>query len=153
MTALEIRELPYVSEGLENRIREAAENTISFEGLMDYIGTRRYPDTRIRRTLFSLLTGMKNSEFEQFNANGGPQYIRILGFNKKGRQLLSNARKKARLPIITKSADYKGSCNPLLTRMLDIEAASTDQYVLAFKNPEYGRSGLEFTGNIIRHNI
>lgn len=150
MTVDEIRDLPYVSEGLENRIKEAAENTLSLEGLTDAIGTRRYTDTRIRRVLFSLLTGMKGWEFDRFNEAGGPQYIRILGFSEKGRKLLSAARKKALLPIITKAADYKDSGDPLLARMLEIEAAATDQYVLAFKSPLYGRAGLEFTGNVIR---
>ena len=151
MTNAEIKALPYVSEGLENRIKEAAENSLSLEGLLDGIGTRRYTDTRIQRSLFSLLTGMTGSEFDRFNEFGGPQYIRILGFNDQGRQLLSKAGKKALLPIITKAADYKSSCNPLLSRMLEIEAASTDQYVLAFKSTAHGKSGLEFTGNIIRH--
>jgi predicted nucleotidyltransferase len=151
MTAAEIRDLPYVSEGLENRIKEAAQNCLSLEGLLDGIGTRRYTDTRIRRALFSILTGMRGGEFDRFNESGGPQYIRILGFDSKGRQLLSEAGGKASLPILTKAADYKNSCNPLLARMLEIEAASTDQYVLAFRSAEYGKSGLEFTGNVIRH--
>lgn len=151
MTAAEIKDLPYVSEGLENRIKEAAENSLSLEDLLDAVGTRRYTDTRIRRALFSLLTGMTGSEFDSFNEAGGPQYIRILGFDDKGRQLLSKARKRAILPVITKAADYKNSSNPLLSRMLEIEAASTDQYVLAFKSAEHGKSGLEFTGNVIRH--
>lgn len=150
MTAAEISDLPYVSEGLENRIKEAAEKNISLEGLLDGIGTRRYTGTRIQRALFSLLTGMTGNELDRFNEFGGPQYIRILGFNDKGRQLLSKSRKKSILPIMTKPADYKKSCNPLLSRMLEIEAASTDQYVLAFKSNEYGKSGLEYTGNIIR---
>lgn len=153
MTVGEIRDLPHVSEGLENRIKAAAENHLSLEGLMDGIGTRRYTDTRVRRVLFNLLTGMKGDEFDRFNAGGGPQYIRILGFSEKGRKLLSLARRKALLPIIAKAADHKASAGPLAARMLEIEAAATDQYVLAFKSSEHGRAGLEFTGNVIRYRM
>lgn len=151
MTAEEIRGLPYVSEGLENRIKAAAENSLSLEELLEYTGTRRYAGTRIRRALFSLLTGMTGGEFSRFNESGGPQYIRVLGFNDRGRLLLSEMRGRALLPVITKAADFKSSCSPLLSRMLEIEAASTDQYVLAFKSSEYGKAGLEFTANVIRH--
>jgi predicted nucleotidyltransferase len=150
MTLNELRELPYITEGLENRIKAVADNSGTLSELVEGISTRRYTRTRIQRCIFSSLTGLKNSEFENFNIYGGPQYIRILGFNNKGRQLISKINKTASLPVIVKTADFKNSCNPLLTRMLELEAAATDQYVLAFKNPVLRKSGREFTSNIVR---
>ena len=152
MTVHEVRGLPYVTEGLENRIKAVADNSGSLDELVEGISTRRYTRTRIQRCIFSSLTGLKESEFENFNNYGGPQYIRILGFNKKGRQLISRINKSATLPVIVKTADFKNSCNPLLSRMLEMEAAATDQYVLALKNPNFRKSGHEFTSNIVRVN-
>lgn len=140
-----IAALPYVSEGLENRIKSAAESSGTLDELLDGINTRRYTNTRIQRCLFSILTGLTNEEFLEFNNNGGPQYIRVLGFNDKGRGLLSRINKTAGLPVIVKTADFKSSGNRLLSRMLETEAASTDQYVLSFRNPQYRKSGGEFT--------
>lgn len=149
MSIEEISRLPYIAEGLENRIRSAADNCGSLDMLIESISTKRYTKTRIQRCLFNILTGLKNEEFTKFNQFGGPQYIRILGFNSKGRRLLAEINRQASLPVIVKTADFKNSCNPLLKRMLEIEAASTDQYVLAFSSMENKKSGQEFTRNII----
>ncbi|MCX7923390.1 MAG: nucleotidyltransferase [Clostridia bacterium] len=150
ITTEQIKVLPYVSEGLENRIKHAAAGTGSLSELLERIVTKRYTRTRIQRTLFSTLTGLTTPEFETFNKYGGPQYIRILGFNKNGRKLLSHINKNATLPVIVKTADFKTSCNPLLKRMLEIEAISTDLYVLGYQNSHFKKAGQEFTQNIIR---
>ena len=141
---------PYVTEGLENRIKVAADTSGNLKELIDNISTKRYTTTRIQRILFNILTGITREEFDTFNKFGGPQYIRVLGFNKKGRQLLSLINKTAILPVIVKTADFKTSCNPLFRRMLEIEDLSTNMYVLGYKSSEYKRCGQEFTQNIIR---
>jgi predicted nucleotidyltransferase len=107
-----IADAPYVGEGLENRLKRAANDSGSLDELIEKACTRRYTRTRIQRILFSILIGLSADDFRQFNSYGGPQYIRVLGFNKKGRDLLSAAKAKATLPIIVKTADYKKTCNP-----------------------------------------
>ncbi len=148
MSPRQMREFPDVSEGLEYRIKSAGENTGSIEELIDSICTKRYAQTRIQRILFSMLTGLTKAETELFMQYGGPQYARILGFNNTGRRLLSMMKKKSSLPVIVKTADFKNSCNKLLARMLEIEAFSTDMYVLGYKNPAFRKAGQEFTQNI-----
>ncbi len=145
----ELKNIQDVSEGLEYRIKNAAENSGCFDDLLANICTKRYPKTRIQRTLISLLVGMKRFDIEQFMESGGPQYARILGFNKTGRELLSAMKKKSTIPVITKTSDYKSSSDILISRMLDIEAQATDTYVLAYKNPAFRKAGQEFTQNII----
>jgi len=140
-----LKSLPYVSEGIENRIKVAAENSGTLEELISNIVTKRYTKTRIQRILFSLATGMSSSEFDSFNKHGGPQYIRVLGFSKKGQDMLSKTKKATTIPIIMKTADFKRSCNPLLRRMLEIEAHATDIYVLGYDNPKFKKAGQEFT--------
>lgn len=149
MTVDDIRALPYMEEGLENRIRMSAAKAGSYQELLDLICTKRYTNTRIQRILFSLLTGLKADMFSTFNSMGGPAYIRILGFSPTGRKLLSSMKKKASLPIITKTADYKNSDLPNISAMLDLEAQSTDQYVLGCRNPHMRKAGGEFVRNIV----
>ncbi len=148
----QIGELPYVTEGLENRIKKASEGDGGIEGLIDRIQTRRYTRTRIQRILLHLLTGLTAKEFDEFNRNGGPQYARVLGFNGKGRELLRDLKQKSKIPIILKPADYQNSCNPMIRRMIQIEALSTDMYVLGYENRKHNVSGQEFTNNIVRIN-
>lgn len=144
-TVEEIRNLPYVAEGLENRIKRTSLKTTSINEFIDQVVTKRYTKTRIQRILFSMLSGLSSNELETFNEYGGPQYIRVLGFNKKGRDVLSKIKNTTKLPVITKPANYVRSCNPLLRKMLEYDSLSTDLYVLAYNNPRHMKAGVEFT--------
>jgi len=150
MKVEEIASLPYVIEGLENRIKAVSDQAGTLDELVAGISTKRYPRTRIQRILFSIITGLTAEELNDFNSNGGPQYIRVLGFNKRGRELLAQIKKNATLPIIVKTADWKNSDNSLLRRMLEIESSATDIYVLGYSNPEFRKAGQEFTQNLVR---
>lgn len=139
--------------GLENRFKQAADSSGSYDELLDAVCTRRYTSTRIQRILFSALAGLTNRLFETFNSNGGPSYIRVLGLNNTGRQLLSTIRDSSALPVITKAADFKNSDIPCVASMLQLEATASDQYVLAFRTADLRKSGSEFTRNVIYNNI
>ncbi|MCX7747241.1 MAG: nucleotidyltransferase [Clostridia bacterium] len=149
MSKEQIRELPYVSEGLENRIKSAVESSGSYEELVEQISTKRYPRTRVQRTVFNILTGITLRKLNTFLAYGGPQYLRVLGFNPRGMKLLSQIKKTAVLPVMVKPSDYKNSCNPLLKEMFEMEVQATDVYVLGYSNPAFKKSGQEFTENIV----
>ena len=84
-----------------------------------------------------------------FNRHNGPQYARVLGFNNKGKQLLSLIKQRSLIPLVMKTADFIKSCNPLLKSMLELEALSTDIYVLGYKNTSFRKAGQEFTQNVI----
>lgn len=149
MPADELKNLPYMEAGLENRIRLAAEKSGTYDELVGSITTRRYTITRVQRILFSLLIGLDSRKFESFNSLGGPAYIRILGFNGTGRKLLSSIRGRTKLPLITKTADFKSSDIPGVSAMLELESNATDLYVMGFENPYFRASGSEFTRNVI----
>lgn len=138
-----------ISEGLEYRIKKAADLSVNFDSLLSNICTKRYTQTRIQRILFSMLAGVTKHDMDLFMQYGGPQYARILGFNKTGRELLSKMKRNSTLPIITKPIDFKKDCNKLLTRMLEIEAQATDLYVLGYKNPVFRKAGQEYTQNVV----
>ena len=55
------------------------------------------------------------------------EYIRVLGFNEKGREILRSVKKSAALPIITKPASAK-KLNEKGRRIFDLEARATDIY-------------------------
>jgi predicted nucleotidyltransferase len=149
MQPRQIKDYPYVSEGLENRIKASAESSGTYDDLVEGICTKRYTRTRIQRILMSILTGMTSGQADMFNRYDGPQYARVLGFNKKGKQLLSLIKQKSVIPLVMKTADFVKSCNPLLKSMLELEAMSTDIYVLGYKNPAYKKAGQEFTQNVV----
>ncbi|TYQ12933.1 UNVERIFIED_CONTAM: putative nucleotidyltransferase [Acetivibrio alkalicellulosi] len=150
ITPQQIKDIAHVKEGLENRIKNAAAKSGTYNELLQNICTKRYTVTRIQRILMNILVGITSNDLNMFNIYNGPQYARILGFNQRGKYLLSLAKKNTSIPLILKTSDFISSCNPLLKRMLELECISTDMYVLGYKNPNYKKSGQEFTQNIIK---
>ena len=97
MTSEQIANLPDVSEGLENRILRAAKEAKSLDELCSILKTKRYTLSRIRRILmYALLSFSKQNDIENV------PYIRVLGHNQKGLEIIS--RKTAQIPVITSLA-------------------------------------------------
>ena len=123
-----------VSEGLENRIISAAQNFSSIREIAENIKTKRYTMSRINRILLSALLGLDKNLCTK-----PPEYIRILGMNKLGRQILSLAKKRASLPIITKTAKFD-----LTNDMLKKDILATDIAALCADNPKMRISNKDF---------
>lgn len=108
LAAAEIAAIYGVGEGMEYKLKEAASQpscASSYSALIQALATRRYPATRIQRTLMHLLLGSTKDKIAEMTAIG-PLYIRVLAFDDMGRQLLKDIRQKTRLPIITKVTEY-----------------------------------------------
>lgn len=123
MTPEEIRSLPDVSEGLENRIRAAALCN-SYAVLVNSIKTKRYTAARIRRILLYALLGLTKADQTQT-----PSYIRVLGFNERGQEILRLARRRAALPIYTRHADFK-KLSPQAQSVFNFNARCDNLYPL-----------------------
>ncbi|WP_462363251.1 tRNA(Met) cytidine acetate ligase [Pyramidobacter porci] len=106
-TSAELARYAEVSEGVENRFLDQFPRCESFEELAERVATRRYPRTRVRRQLMSLLLNVSEADNQLFQRHG-PAYIRPLAMNDRGRELLRLMRKKSSLPVITKPAGLHG---------------------------------------------
>ncbi len=91
-----------VGEGIENRIKEAAMRATSVDELCDMVKTKRYPMSKIKRIVYSSLLGITKEV-----AQKKPDYIRVLGMNDTGKEILKEIKNKSDLNIITKASDYK----------------------------------------------
>ncbi len=136
-----IKNAPDVSEGLENRIASCVKQSMSVEDLYGRIKTKRYTYSRIRRIIMSLFLGVKASDFTP-----DPPYIRVLGFNDKGQEILKSAKKTSTLPIIMKSSQIK-SLDDYAQKIFALECSSTDIYTLAMPTPL--PCGMEMTENVV----
>lgn len=123
-TQQELSKINEVSEGLENRIIEAINHERSFDGVCNFIKSKRYTMSKIRRILLSIVLGLDKELSKK-----PPQYIRVLGMNKKGMDILSEIKKKSSLPIITKVADFK-----IKSEAFEKDILSTDIFYLSQKN-------------------
>lgn len=83
-----------ISEGLQNRIL-ANRDASSFAELISKVKCKRYPETRIRRALYSILLNLQKSD-------DNPTYTRVLAHNDNGRKILRKMKNTSRIPIFSK---------------------------------------------------
>nr|WP_246427523.1 nucleotidyltransferase [Paenibacillus phyllosphaerae] len=121
--AAELALLHEITEGLEHRIKHALPKLteLRFDVLLESLKTKRYTRTKLQRALLSALLGHQKQAFTRERLQNGVQYIRVLGFNDKGRKLLGRMRKEAKLPVLLSAAD---ASEPYPYLALDVQATS-----------------------------
>ena len=147
MTVKEIEDLPDVTEGLEHSIKNAVSMSNDINHILDVIKSKRYTQTRLQRILIYALLGItKKDVIASRKVN---PYIRVLGFNEKGRDLISRINKQnPKATVITSVKKFKTSNNSkVYSRMLDIDIFSTDVYTIACKSNPI--ANLDYTNNMV----
>ncbi len=125
MSVEEIAALPDISEGIENKIKKAVAVSNNFDELLLNVKSKRYTMSRIRRIICCALNDI-TADISAIS----PPYIRILGFNKRGTELLSKMKNTASLPISTSLASLEKideNCHIIA----QTEARCTDNFFLA----------------------
>jgi len=95
-----IRRFYGFTEGLDLRFSKSAMVSRTLDELLLKVKSKRFTYTRLQRLLLYFLFEIQRpaiKESERF----GPQYLRVLGFDKKGRGILADMRERALLPIIS----------------------------------------------------
>lgn len=121
-------QLPDVSEGLENRIVSALKSAQDLEQLYSLIKSKRYTHARIRRIIMCAYLSIT----AQLQSSPVP-YIRILGANQKGREILSVAGKTATLPILGTMAAING-LTETAQEIFQTECRASDLYGMMTKS-------------------
>lgn len=120
----QLSHLPDCSEGIENRLYQAIRQSISLEEIWEKTKSKRYSLARIRRLCMNAFLGVEDGLHQQM-----PPYIRVLGFNQNGREILAAMRKQAKLPVSGSLADLS-STSELAAEFARMEAQSVDLYNL-----------------------
>lgn len=141
MSAEDFAKLPDVSEGLEHRIVSAVKEATSLDQLFTKIKTKRYTHARIRRIIVWAFLGITRDWL-----SCSPPYLRVLGFNQKGTEILKTARQTALLPIIMRGGDFKKEISQSCA-ITQLGKQADDLFALA--SPEIQPCGLGFTNGVI----
>lgn len=123
--------------GLPERLAKAAGQGRSLEEFYTFAKTRRYTHARIRRLALWAFLGLTEKEFPAY-----PAYLRVLGFNSRGRVLLREMKERAALPVLTKPAHIKG-LGEEARRQFRWECKATDLYGLCFA--QAAPCGMDYT--------
>lgn len=124
MTQADFLKIADVTEGLENKLYEAAGSAESYEDFIFSVKSKRYTLSRIRRIAMRAFLGIEGKSYEV-------PVIRVLGFSAGGREILSRIKKYSGKKIITKLSD----CDEENLEYFIRQCKYTDMYNLAFKTP------------------
>lgn len=141
-TAEEFKNLPDISEGIENRLFTAVQSAVTLDDLYEKIKTKRYTLARVRRLVLSAFLGIDNSFFLT-----PPPYIRVLGFSEKGEEILRKAKQKSTVPLITNTAEIN-RLDKFGQKLWQTECRATDIYALSLNQPQ--ECGKEYYHKIIK---
>ena len=146
MSIEEIANLPDVSEGLENSIKNAANSCNTLNELVNIIKTKRFTQTRIQRILLYGLLGITKKKME--TSRKVTPYVRVLGFNNKGKELISEMmRLNPKLNVVTSVKKYIDTvANKNLKGMLETDILATNVYTLGYYSDSY--ANLDYTRKI-----
>ncbi len=147
MSLSEIAELPDVTEGLENSIKKVANSCNTVNEFLNLIKSKRYTSTRIQRILIYSLLGITKKDIA-LSKKVNP-YIRVLGFNKRGKFLISEiAKANPKLDIITSVKRFiDTSSNKNLKSVLEKDIWATNVYSIGYDFDSC--NNLDFTKKII----
>ncbi|MEG2322101.1 MAG: nucleotidyltransferase family protein [Bacilli bacterium] len=112
----DINKYQTMDEKLANRIKKNIENCFSLDELIMKVKTKNYTYNHIKRSLVHILCGLLKDNYTL-------EYIRVLGFNKKGQAYLNKIKKEITIPLITH-----------YDKRLDIELQVTKVYALVYGN-------------------
>ena len=141
-TLNELKSLPDISEGIENKLFSAIRVATSLDDLYNRVKVKRYTLARIRRLALSALIGLDSTFFMK-----QPPYIRVLGFNERGMTLLKERSVNSAIPVVSRVSEIKKLSEPAL-KLFETECRATDLFALALPTP--APCGLEYTSKIIK---
>ena len=147
MSTEEIADLPDVSEGLENKIKTAASECNTAKDFVNIVKSKRYTETRIKRIMLYALLGITKSTMQ--TCMKAEPYVRVLGMNDKGKELISRIHSVApKIPIITSVKDFvDNNKNKNLATMLNIDMLASDIYTMGYEFEPY--ANLDYRSKLI----
>lgn len=172
MSTEQLKQIAYVSEGLENSLKKAINQTNSLKELIEIIKSKRYTQTRLQRILVSILLGITKEDLK--NSKEITPYIRVLGFNEKGRKLISKIKTQSHsLNIITSVKKFKDELDKsikeknvkknsikensiieskkIIKRLLDLDILATNIYTLGYSS-DYCKNYKNFNNSMDLNN-
>ena len=129
-----------MEEGLENRLISCAKKACSLDEFVESVVSKRYTAHRVRRVILSSLLGMSGER--------KLDYVRVLAFNEKGREILSKIKQRSDLNIITKTADSKVGADS----MFEFDILATDIAALCSSDCNLKQAGRDYLTSALYKN-
>lgn len=121
--------------GFENRLLENAIKSINYDEFFKSISNRRYTTGRVQRVLIHTLLALTTNITEEVKKS--IPYVRVLGFNSKGREYLSYLKKFDNSKIITSYKKMNENFSPEVCSLIEFNERSSQIYRLINNYNDY----------------
>ena len=118
-----------VDEGLDNKLKKEIRNVHSLDELIVKVKSKRYTYNRINRMFIHILINLLKED-----AKIQLDYIKILGFDEKGKKYLNKIKKDISLPIYSNSFESKIKDYELKVSLIYDLLNNTNTYEYEIKN-------------------
>ena len=125
-SAEEIAEICEVSEGLENRLKDALLKAKDLNELVQGVKSSRYTFARVMRVITQLILGI-TKELVRNADEADIAYAKVLAFNEKGAQILKTAGEKGSIPVYS-NINKNVPVNAPELKTLGVDISSGDTY-------------------------
>ncbi len=113
--------MAFEAEGLWSKVMKACRRENSIDDIIMACKSKRYAHSRLRRTLLCLFLGLDRETMET-----RAPYLRVLGFNDRGRQILRVAGETSTIPLVSGAVPKTGEAKACLA----LEERAADLYTL-----------------------
>ena len=125
MSTNDLAALPDVAEGFENVLYRCVRESRSLNELYEKIKTKRYTLARCKRIVASALLGITAEQVRKLSQSREGSYLKVLGFRRQSRALISEIAKCKTAPMILRNSDIE-ECPPLVRQNVETDMLSTD---------------------------
>lgn len=119
-----------VDEGIDNRLKKIINECNNIEDLINKTKSKRYTYNRINRMFIHILIGLTKKDKEKCLKN---EYIRLLGFNDKGKKYINSIKKDTKIPIVSSLKNINSIIKDYDIKAYEIYNMLVDEDVLEFE--------------------
>lgn len=141
MSPDDVRAFCDVPEGIENRILREARIQPTAKALIESVKCKRYTHARISRLMAQILIGL---DADIAKEHPRPEYARLLGMRREARPLLTEIKRRSRLPVAASGASL-----PRDSEIFQLECRASDIYALHCGEEAHRRAGRDLTERFI----
>ena len=137
------------NQDFSNKVKNNLNNYVLFEDFIEALKTKDMTYTRISRCLLHILLGIKQSDYTIGRAIGFAPYLRILGFKNASTNLLSEIKREATVPLISKAADASTLLDYETNKFFDKDVFASNLYYQRVARKSGTKPRNEYTNQII----
>ena len=119
-----------VDEGIDNRLKKVINECNNINDLINKTKSKRYTYNRINRMFIHILIGLTKKDKEKCLRN---EYIRLLGFNDKGKKYINSIKKDTNIPIVSSLKNINSTIKDYNVKAYEIYNMLVDEDILEFE--------------------